>query len=177
MMWIFAAIMAGGVAFLLISIFLGDFADIDTDVDVDVDVGADTSEARNLGCMVIAAFMTGFGSMGLVGELSGWNLAFSLAAGAVFGLIFGRSTAAVLNFVIRQQSTDVVTSESLIGAFARITVNIPPGKTGEAMVEAGSVMKYPVKASSDEVLLEKGDIVEVVDVREGRLIVKKKRNN
>jgi membrane-bound ClpP family serine protease len=190
--WIFAAIMAGGVTFLLISIFLGDFADLDADVDVDIGgidvdgaldglvgdiVGdADVAEGRNLGCMVIAAFLTGFGAMGLLGSLAEWSVLVSVLAGLAFGLIFGRSTAAVLRFVVRQESTDLLTTDKLVGAFARITINTPAGRIGEAIVEGESLIKYPVKAVSDDVELKKGDYVEIVEVRQGRLYVKKKRS-
>lgn len=192
--WIFAAIMAAGVTFLLISIFLGDIADLDADVDVDVggididvdgaldglagDIAgdADVAESRNLGCMVIAAFLTGFGAMGLMGSLADWSLFFSVLAGLAFGLIFGRSTAAVLSFVMRQESTDMVTTQSLVGTFARITIDVPAGRVGEAIAEGKSLIKYPVKATSDEVELKKGDYVEIVEVRQGRLYVKKKRS-
>ena len=192
--WIFAAIMAGGVTFLLISIFLGDVTDVDADVDVDIggididvdgaldglagDIAgdADVAEGRNLGCMVIAAFLTGFGAMGLLGSLAEWSLFFSVLAGLAFGLIFGRSTAAVLRFVVRQESSDLLTADSLVGTFARITIDIPAGRVGEAIAEGKSLIKYPVKALSDEVELKKGDYVEIVEVRQGRLYVKKKRS-
>ena len=121
--WIFAAIMTAGVTFLLISIFLGDF-DLDADVDVDVDLDLDVdgaldgilgdgeiSEGRNLGCMVISAFFSGFGAVGLMGSLSGWNVFFSILAGLFFGLVFGRSTAAAIRFVIRQEYTDLITTD------------------------------------------------------------------
>jgi len=186
--WIFAAIMTVGMTFLLISIFLGDVGDFDADIDIDIDVdldidGAmdgiigegDVAESRNLGCMVISAFMTGFGSVGLFGSLMGWSPVFSSMAGLAFGLIFGRSTAAALRYVMRQQFSDLLTTDSLIGAHARITVNIPAGKVGEALVESKTLIKYPVRAVSDEVELKKGDYVEIVEVRGGCLYVKKKR--
>ena len=189
--WIFAAIMAAGMTFLLISIFLGDFADLDTDVDVDVggldlDLDLDgaldgvvgdgeVSEGRNLGCMVIAAFLTGFGAVGLAGSWAGWSVLFSILAGLIFGLIFGRTTAAVISFVMRQESSDLLTSDRLVGGFARVTVNIPAGRVGEALVEGESYIKYPARAVSDEVELRKGDYVEIIEVRGGCLYVKKKR--
>ncbi len=80
--WIFAAIMTVGMTFLLLSIFLGDVGDFDADIDIDIDVDLDidgamdgiigegnVAESRNLGCMVISAFMTGFGSVGLFGRV------------------------------------------------------------------------------------------------------------
>lgn len=182
--WIFASIMAVGVIYLLFSILAGGLADVDADVDVHIHHGTfdflhighgDSGEARGLGCSVLSAFLAGFGSMGLLGSLSGWNVLFSILAGLVFGLIFGRSTVAVLRFVLRQQSSDLMTTDSLIGTYARITVDTPPGRTGEALVEGESLIKYPVRATSDDIALKKGDYVEIVRVEKGRLYVKKKR--
>lgn len=176
--WIYGSIMTAGVIYLLFSVLFGGIADMDADVDVGggLDVnGGDASEVQGLGCSVIAAFLAGFGSMGLLGSLSGWSLLFSALAALVFGLIFGRTTIAVLRFVIRQQSNDLMTTNSLIGAFARMTVDTPPGQTGEALVESSSLIKYPVRAEGGEIALKKGDYVEIVRVEQGRLYVKKKR--
>lgn len=187
--WIFAAIMTLGVTYLLFSIVVGglfDFdldvdADIDIDIDLDVDggldgIGADGSEARGLGCSTISAFLAGFGSVGLLGSLSGFPLIVSIIAGLIFGIIVGRLVMAALRFVMRQQSNDLLTTRSLIGSEARITVNIPAGKIGEALVESDSLIKYATKAVNDDVELKKGDYVEVVDIQQGRIYVKKKRH-
>ena len=185
--WLFAAIMAAGVTFLLISIFLGGMADLDTDVDVGgIDIDGDgiadvfggdgtPGESRNLGCLAISAFLAGFGAMGLLGSLAHWHLAFSLLAGLGVGLVLGRATTAILHFVVRQESSDLLTADSLIGAFARVTVNTPAGRTGEALVEGKSLLKYPVRVIGEGVELKKGDYVEIVEVRSGCLYVKKKR--
>ena len=174
--WIFAAIMTIGVTYLVISTVMGGVVDIDMDADVDVDGldGAD-AEARGLGCTTISAFLAGFGSIGLLGALSGWSLIVSIVVGVIAGVVIGRVVMMVLRYVIRQQSSDLLTTDSLIGSFARITVDIPAGHVGEALVESDSLIKYPVKAVSDEVALKKGDYVEVMDVQNGRLFVKKKR--
>lgn len=191
--WIYAAIMTVGLIYLLFSIFFGGLADIDADVDVDFDLdpsgfdvgdiadavnldGGDAAEARGLGCMVISAFLVGFGSVGLMASLSGWTLLFSLLVAFAFGMIFGRTSLAALRFVLRQEGGPVMNSKSLIGEFARITVNIPAGHTGEAIVEGESILKYPVRAVADDVVLNKGDYVEIIDVENGRLFVKKKRD-
>ncbi|GAB4512705.1 MAG: hypothetical protein OHK0046_12640 [Anaerolineae bacterium] len=173
MVWIYGAVLTVSLVYLLFSIFAGDIAEISGDVDLDLN--ADGAEARGLGCSVIAAFFAGLGSIGVLGSLSGWETFFTLLTGLAFGLIFGRSTLGVLRFVMRQQSNDLMTTESLIGAQARITVDTPAGKVGEALVEADSLIKYPVQATSDDIALKKGDYVEVVNVQNGRLFVKKKR--
>ncbi len=183
--WIFAAIMTIGLIYMLFSIFFGGLGDMDVDAGdldmggigdaVDLDAG-EASEARGLGCMAISAFLSGFGSVGLMASLSGGSLIFSVLVAFAFGLIFGRTSLGVLRFVLRQQGGAVMRNEALIGESARITVNIPPGRTGEAIVEGESILKYPVRAVSDDVALEKGDYVEIIDVENGRLFVKKKRS-
>lgn len=167
--WIYGGVMASGLIFLLVSILFGDIGDVEMDVDMDASGG----DARSLGCMVIAAFMAGFGSVGLMASFAGWDAAYSLLVALVFGLVFGRSTMGIMRWVLRQQSNDLLTGESLVGAQARITVNIPPGQVGEAMVTAKSVMKYPVVALDRELALHKGDIVQVEQVLNGRLVVTK----
>lgn len=185
--WIFASILAVGLIYMLFSIFFGGLVDVDADLDLDmdfdiggdagVDIGGDaeaSSEARGIGCSVISSFMVGFGSMGLIGSLSGASLIFSILSGLIFGLIFGRTMLWALRFVLRQQSNDLMTTNSLIGTRARMTINTPAGKVGEALVEADSLIKYPVVSLDKETPLNKGDYVEVVDVMNGRLLVKKR---
>lgn len=177
--WIFVAIMAIGVTYLLISIVLGDLIDSDIDAEVDSALDgfdSDASEARGLSCSVISTFLAGFGSVGLLGSLSGFPLILSIIAGIVFGVILGRSLTAVLRYVMRQQSNDLLTIDVLIGSLARITVDIPAGQTGEALVESDTLIKYAAKAVSDEVALKKGDFVEIMDVKNGRIYVKKKHH-
>ena len=109
--WIFVAIMAIGVTYLLISIVLGDLIDSDIDAEVDSALDgfdSDASEARGLSCSVISTFLAGFGSVGLLGSLSGFPLILSIIAGIVFGVILGRSLTAVLRYVMRQQSNDLL---------------------------------------------------------------------
>lgn len=173
--WIFAAMMTAGVVFLLASVFLGGITDADVDMDVDSVTAADGAETRQIGCSVVAAFLAGFGAVGLLGSLADWGLPLSLAAALVFGLLTGRGTMAALDFVMRQQSNDLLRGDSLVGEHARITVDTPPGRTGEAIIEGHTTLKYPVRAVSDEEALSKGDYVEIIEVQGGRLYVKKKR--
>ncbi len=173
--WIFVAIMTIGVTYLLISIVFGGLIDFDGDIDIDGALDATESEATGLGCSVISAFLSGFGSVGLLGSLSGLSLIGSIIAGVIFGVIVGKLFTTVMQYVLRQQSNDLLTTQSLIGKMARITVDIPAGQTGEALVESESLIKYAVKAVSDEVELKKGDYVEIIDVHDGRIFVKKKR--
>lgn len=169
--WIFAAIMAAGLTFLLISIFFGGLGDADF-ADMGLDIGSDVGDGTDFGCIVIAAFLAGFGSFGLLGTLAEWHVFFTILSALAFGLIFGRTTMAMFRFVLRQEHNELMTSNDLIGKRARVTVNVPPGKVGEALVEADSVMKYPIRHVDEAVELHKGDYVQVIDVVGGRLLVK-----
>ncbi len=181
---IFLGIMLLGVFYLLLMIIsgvgeLGDFG-VDHALDVtglDTVFGLDTSEASEasgLGCSVIAAFLAGFGVVGLVGSLLNWSLLVVIVIAAAFGLLLGRMVMRVLRFVYAQQATDVSSVHDLIGSSGRVTIHSGPGKTGEVLIESGQILKYPIKEINGAEL-KRGDTVEVVDVQGSFLHVKKKR--
>lgn len=159
--YIFGAITLAGLIYLAFSLFVGDH---------DFDIG-DTD--GGFGCLILAAFLSVFGVVGLLGTLSGWNLIMTLVAAVAIGLLMGRLIRVILRFVMRQQTPPIV-AEDLIGTFARVTIDTPAGKTGEAMVEEPHVSKFPVRETSG-VELKRGDQVEVVDFNNGILYVKRKR--
>lgn len=185
---LFGGILTAGVVYILAMIFLGGLGDAGLDVDVDgdfggadVDIGTDISadidggaegEAVGISLNVIAAFCVGVGAIGLVASLSNWSLLLTLLSSILFGLFLGRFFQKMLQFVLRQQHSGLIKTNTLVGVQARITVNTPAGKLGEALLEEPERMKYPVKHIHDEPL-EKGDIVTVVEVKNGRLIVRK----
>lgn len=181
---IFGAMLVGGLLYLLLMIVGGIGETLDVDIEgavkgtgIDAVLGLDSpdsSEISGLGCSVIAAFMAGFGAVGLVGSLSGWPVLIMLGVALVFGLLMGRAVSAALRFVYAQQSTSVYSNDEMIGLSARVTINSAPGKTGEAIIESGQVLKYPVKEVSGAEL-KRGDTVQVVDVQGQVLLVKKKR--
>lgn len=183
---LFLIIMLVGLLYLLLMIFGGAVTVIDIDIDsalestgLDTVFGLDSAgggEASGLGCGVIAAFLAGFGAVGLTGSIGGWNPLAMLVAAVLFGWLLGRAIVALLRFVYAQQSTDVFRSETLIGQSARVTIDSPAGKIGEAMVEEGEIRKYPIKEMSG-LALQRGDTVEIVDINGRFLRVKKKRHS
>jgi membrane protein implicated in regulation of membrane protease activity len=179
MPWIFGAITLIGVVYFLYSIVFGgasDAADLnDLDVsDIGTDVG-DTESGTQLGCMVIAAFLSGFGAIGLLGTLSNWGLPATIGVALAIGLVIGHIVMRTLRFVTRQQTANVASGNALIGSSARVTIDTPAGKTGEAMLEEEFVGKYPVK-EINSAALQRGDKVEVVNFEGGVLYVKRKRD-
>jgi membrane protein implicated in regulation of membrane protease activity len=168
--YIFGAITLVGVIYFLFNIVFGD-----TDADFDMgDAGGDLDGDGDFGTMIVAAFLAAFGAFGLLGTLSGWGLPLTLGVAAVAGLLIGRGALALLRLVARQQSTAVTRDAALIGSSARVTIDAPPGATTEVIIEDGYVTKYAAR-EVDSHALSRGDHVDVVNVENGTLYVKKKR--
>lgn len=168
--YIFGAITLVGVIYFLFNLFFGD-----TDADFDLgDGGADADGDGDFGMMIVAAFLAAFGAFGLLGTLSNWGLPLTLAVAVVAGLLIGRGALALLRVVVRQQSTAVTDNDLLIGASGRVTIDTPAGTTTEVIIEDGYVTKYAAR-EVDNHALSRGDHVDVVNVENGTLYVKKKR--
>jgi len=172
---LFGSILVAGVAYILLMFFMGGLADFDIDVDIDADASADidgTSEAVGISLNVIAAFAVGVGTIGLVASWADWSWILTLLSSVLFGTILGRILQVMLNFAIRSQGGEVLKEIDLVGSDVRVTVNIPIGKIGEGMIEEPERMKYAITNLDDEPL-NKGDIVRVIQVENGRLFVRK----
>ncbi len=180
---LFGGILLAGLTYLLLLI-LGVFGEgLDLGVDsvlegsgLDALLGLDIdSAATGLGCSVLAVFMAAFGAVGLTGVLSGWHLLAILFAALLVGFGIARAAAALLQWVYRHQTAPITFSDSdLIGQSARVTIDSEPGTTGEVLVEAGEIVKYPVQEINNAAL-RRGDLVEIVDVQGRYLRVRKKK--
>jgi membrane protein implicated in regulation of membrane protease activity len=178
----FGVILLMGVGYLLLMIFGGIGESLDLGVDgalestgldsvFGLDMG-DTGEASGLGCSVIAAFLAGFGAVGLTGTLADWNGFVIVLVALLLGYAMARGVAALLQYVVAQQYTDTYSSSDLIGLTGRVTINSAAGTTGEIMIEDGDRRKYPVK-EIDGVALNRGDSVQVIEVDGHMLHVRK----
>lgn len=178
---IFGGIMLAGLAYLVLMIIggFGDGPDLGIEGALDA-TGMDAifgveSDIAGLGCSVLATFMAGLGAVGLTGTLSGWNPLAILLGAVVGGWLLARLAAVVLRFVYRQQSAPVTFSDQdLIGQSARVTIDSAPNTTGEVLIEADTILKYPVQEITGAAL-KRGDLVDIVDVSGRYLRVKKKR--
>lgn len=169
--YIFGAITLVSVIYFIFAILLGGDDGIGEILHIDIGGFGDTD--GGFGCLIIAAFMSVFGVVGLMGTLSGWNLLVTLIAAGVVGALVGRVVMAIMRLVMSQQ-TPSIAPEDLIGMIARVTIDTPAGKTGEAIMDSEHVSKFPVRETSGAAL-KRGDQVEVVDSSEGVLYVKRKR--
>jgi membrane protein implicated in regulation of membrane protease activity len=159
MVWIFVMITAVAVLYFLYLVFAGE---------------GDGFDGGEFGLMLATAFTAGFGAVGIMGSLAGWDLLPTLLIGVAIGYVFGIVVQRIMRFVMRQQSTDVKSGSALIGSSGRVTVDVPAGKMGEMIIETGEVSKYTILEQSGGAL-QKGDIVEVVNFTAGIAIVKRKR--
>lgn len=170
---LFGGILVAGGAYIILIMFLGGSGDLD--IEFDVDAGADidaSSEAVGFSLNVLAAFAVGVGTVGFLASLSDWSWLLTLISSLLFGAILGRILQVLLNFAIRSQGGEVIKESDLLGAEVRVTVNIPAGKIGEGMIEEPERMKYAIRNIDDEPL-NKGDFVRVIDIKDGRLFVRK----
>jgi membrane-bound ClpP family serine protease len=167
---VFGSIMVVGVGYLLLMVFgLADNLELfDVDGALGLDAGMD-----GMGCALIAVFMAVFGAFGLTGVLLGWNLFGTILTAVALGLVLSRLGLAALRQLRRQESKPIAFAHTdLIGRNAKITIASAPGKTGEVLVEAHTILKYPVREINGEAL-QRGDRVTIVDV-EGRFLVVRK---
>lgn len=172
---LFGGILTAGGVYIILIMFLGGAGDLDIEFDADVDVSADidaSGEAVGLSLNVLAAFAVGVGTVGFLASFSDWSWLLTLISSLLFGAILGRILQFLLNFAIRSQGGEVIKETDLLGAEVRVTVNIPAGKIGEGMIEEPERMKYAIRNIDDEPL-NKGDFVHVIDVKNGRLFVRK----
>ena len=169
--YIFGAITLVGVLYFVYSIVFGGATEADVDVHFGGDAGDGDSE---FGLTIIAAFLAAFGAFDLLGTLSAWSLPLTLAVAVAAGLLIGRGALALLRWVVRQQSTNVTGSDELIGASGRVTIDAPAGTTAQVIIEDGYVTQYAAR-EVDNHALSRGDHVDVVNIENGTLYVKKKR--
>lgn len=166
--YIFGAITLVGVLYFAYNIIFGGL--IDGDVDLSIDPDADA----NFGTTIVAAFLAAFGAFGLLGTLSSWDMLLTLVVAVLAGALIGRAALVVLRYVVRQQSTVITGNDALIGSSARVTIDSKAGTTAQVMVEDGYVNTYAAR-EVDNLALKRGDHVEIINVENGTLYVKKKR--
>ena len=103
------------------------------------------------------------GAVGLVGTLAGRNMWVTMLVGVVISYAVARGIAEILKYVYRQQDNDAFSVEDLVGKTAQATINSAEGTTGEVMIEAGRILKYPVREVNGAAL-SRGDTVVVTGI-------------
>jgi len=175
---VFGVILLVGLVYLFLMILGGIGSSLDFGVDGALEsIGLDSvfgmtsggGDASGLGCAILSVFFAMFGAVGVVGSLAGWNIAVILFLSTLIGWMIARVAVAVMKPLVGQDSTDLFSKKSLVGKIARVTIESPAGKTGEVMIEAGQIYKYPVKEVNGEAL-HRSDRVEILEIN-GRILI------
>jgi membrane-bound ClpP family serine protease len=183
--WFFAAVMAIGVGYLLLSLIFGEVAEAGGGLLESLDgalegVGVDIfpealegQDGKGVGCGIIAAFLAGFGVVGLVADLQGAHLLVSIGLATAAGALFGGVFFAGMTFLVKQEVSGTLRTADLEGLTARVTIQTPPGKTGEAFVVVKNQRRrYPIREINNQAL-ERDDLVKVVSSEGVYLYVEK----
>ncbi|NLK21707.1 MAG: hypothetical protein GX308_06415 [Epulopiscium sp.] len=124
--------------------------------------------------VVIAAFVTVFGGVGIITEKSNLGDYISLFIALVSALTV---SFLIFRFVLvplyKLQSKGPVDKEGLIGQIAKVVLTIREGQFGKIIyVVNGNTYSAPAKSDTNE-LIEKGEEVVIVEIRNNAFYVKK----
>jgi hypothetical protein len=184
--WTFGAIALIGVVFLLLTFIFGElseglggiFEGLDGAFEgLGLDFFPESVEigdgSGGVGCGIVAAFMAGFGLIGLAVTMMGGGAGASLLAAVVSGVLAGGLYFGLMSFLIGQQSSSTIEVADFTGRMARVSTNVPRGDIGDGFLELrGQRNRYPLREVQGKAL-KRGDLVIVERFEGGILFVRK----
>ena len=155
-----------GVLYTVVTFFIGqlmDFADIDVDFDME---NFSSMPVSPLKPMIIAAFLTAFGGLGLIFLHRGWGNLVTILIALLGALLI---CTVIYYFVMvplyRAQNTSAVAQSHTIGYKAKVTVPIENGKYGKIKYTInGNTYSAPAKSFSGGDL-RSGEEVLIIDIK------------
>lgn len=166
----FTGVLYTAVSFIFSQVF--DFMGLDGDVDLDGDFfGFGISPLKPI---VIAAFVTVFGGVGIIAEKYNLGDIISLIIALIFALAI---SFLIFRFVLvplyRLQSEGPVEQKGLIGHIAKVTLAIREDQFGKiTYVVNDNTYSAPAKSDTNETI-EKGEEVVIVEIENNAFYVKK----
>ena len=165
---VFLAIAAGGVIFLLISLFFGEISEhFDTALDHDLDHGGPSFFSPR----VMSVFVTTFGGVGAIATYYGLAPLPASLAGFASGVALSAIVLAFARFLYRQQASSEVRSSDLVGQTARVVIAIPPNGVGQVRCRIGEELVDKIARTRDGILVPENAAVKVEDVLGETVIV------
>lgn len=180
---IFMALALTAVAFLLLSLFLGELFEV-FHLDLDFpghdlfDAGDHGDGAPILNLKVILGFIAGFGAIGWV--LSGYvGVSFlgTLLAAFGAGIIFAGILAPLIAYLQSQGRSEVFRLEDLVGEQATVTSRIPVQGIGEVQYLKNGATHTALARCEQIVSIAQGALVKIEQVREGVFYVREEEQN
>ncbi len=161
-MFVYAAVGAVGLLFLLGMLFVGDLlgGDHDFDHSVDHDLGGGPSF---LSARIIAAFITAFGVGGVVAQYYGLSHPASAGVGIVTGVVMSGIVYQFARILYSQQASSELRMSDLRGARGEVTVAIPENGVGEITISAGGQRTTHIARSADGHAIPAGTDVVVIN--------------
>lgn len=151
-MFVYAAIGALGLLFLLAMLFMGDVFGGDHDFDHGGDIGHDGdfgSGPSFLSARIIFAFITAFGVGGVIGRYYNLSHPASSGIGILTGLLMAGAVYQFAKILYSQQASSELRMAGLRGARGEVTVAIPENGVGEIMLTAGGERTTHIARSAD----------------------------
>lgn len=164
-----------GVLYTAVSFILGqvfDFMGMDGDMDLDGDFfGFGISPLKPI---IIAAFVTVFGGVGIIAEKNKLGDYLSLFIALIFSIAV---SFLIFRYVLvplyRLQSKGAVEQKDLIGHIAKVKLTIKEDKFGKiSYIVNDNTYTAPAKSDNNETI-EKGEEVAIVEIKNNAFYVKK----
>jgi membrane protein implicated in regulation of membrane protease activity len=170
----FGITLAAGLAFLILTLFLGEIGDL---------VGGNTDVAHGGGLpwmsfTTVSLALVGWGLSGLIAVhlgLTSW-LVF-LAATAISVLFVVAVMLLIIKPLLRQQANSLVSQQSYVGSQATVILDISPDNAGQIQLTDpnGALVTLPA-ASTNAVSIPKGSTVIISEITSGRAVITTKEN-
>ena len=145
---------------------------LDHDTDHGGDHGGDGEHTISLFSTKVLGMLTmGFGAAGAIAQHYHADFVISSLIGVGCGVLLAAGMYGLLTLVVRQQSTSLIATDSLVGASGTVVVAIFPEAVGEVGVSfAGQYTVYSAK-SHDGREIAKGRTVRIVQTLGSQLVV------
>jgi hypothetical protein len=171
--YLFAAVLGGGL--LVIGMIGGDADPVDADVDVDLDLEAGAG-SKLASWKYLLSFQTAayaLAAFGFTGAALAWLGAPGLAtllAAAAMGLLGGAAVGALFGWLKRSQTGFAESSDHYIGGIGKTEIRIPSGGQGRiGIVHRGRAFTLPAVSHAGEI--DRHEQVVVIDVVDGIAVV------
>lgn len=171
MNYVYFALFAIGFFGLLFSFISGDYDNDTPDVD-NYDLSSDNDAPKIFSMRIMFASALAFAIGGSLGLTSGHSIIMQMLYGIISSIIVGYLTYKLMKFLYSQQSNSIVSSNSLIGKSAIVTIPNSNVKT-ICQIQVKGFPEELIAINLDGEHFQKGDIVKIIDVIGTRVIVSK----
>jgi hypothetical protein len=158
LMLLYLAIFLLGFLFLVITFVAGEVFDFLGD-----HLSHDGDPSHALSGKTIAAGMTAFGATGMITRVYHFGTGLSVIVSLLAALSFGALIAWLMGVIYQQTASSNVSTSSLRGHIAEVTIGIPVGSFGEVLLASFESTRQLPARSSDGSAIPAGSRVRVVE--------------